>query len=176
MSDNCPWCGKENDATTCINGPESAKPKQGDLGVCYYCEQPHQFDQHGKRVRVTEGELRKILWNEPDTFAAMTTGFKEQKDYIEQIREMRRRADVWRKEHPGLAVLIRLKQDARTMVICTVTQAIENGFLITNRSGRMLIDYICQGLPPAKEPTLFMLTATLELKTQEEHNEPNRRT
>ena len=176
MSDNCPWCGKENDETMCMNGPEGVKPKQGDLGLCYYCTNPHQFDAHGKRVKITEGELRRLLHGEPEMFEAMTTGFRQQKDYMEQIRQMRMRADVWRKEHPGLAVLIRLKQSPNTLVICTVTQAIENGFLITNRSGRDLIDYICHGLAPAKEPTLFMLTLTLELKTQEEHNESNRRT
>lgn len=54
----CPSCGSKNDGATSVEGTESISPKDGDLGVCFYCGTIFAYrEEVTKLERVSDEEL-----------------------------------------------------------------------------------------------------------------------
>ena len=56
----CPSCGSKNDGATLVEGAESISPKDGDLGVCFYCGTIYAYQDDVTTLKeVSDEELAK---------------------------------------------------------------------------------------------------------------------
>lgn len=58
-NDNCPYCGKEFDCATELNG-EVKGPSSGDWSVCIACAKPLRFDDELNLRKITKSEVVEI--------------------------------------------------------------------------------------------------------------------
>ena len=56
LVDLCPSCGEPTDAVTALELDDDARPKPGDLGICFYCGAFATFDERLRRRRPTAEE------------------------------------------------------------------------------------------------------------------------
>ncbi len=65
----CPSCGKDLDSAFCATDPD-ARPKNGDLNICFYCGHFMSYNDDGSFRELTEIEMYEIAGN-PDIIAIM---------------------------------------------------------------------------------------------------------
>lgn len=58
-ADGCPVCFNRLDAATCAT-EEDARPKPGDLTVCFYCTTFLKFDAELRHVALAPGEFQHL--------------------------------------------------------------------------------------------------------------------
>ena len=54
----CPVCFRKLDGTTCLTA--DAKPKSGDVSVCFYCASLLEYDENLNVIKMTEKTMREL--------------------------------------------------------------------------------------------------------------------
>lgn len=82
--------------------------------------------------------------------------------YREQIEEMATRVREWDEENnPAIPPRI-MSLTPSTVLVATVSDALEFGLLRVNGSGRALVEYVCEPYSIENEPTVQMLMQALD--------------
>ncbi len=73
----CPWCLREQDASTLVDGEQWVAPVDGDVSICLYCARPSVFTGHRNDKRLPSGrELAEIL-ADPEVVRAVDAVLRE---------------------------------------------------------------------------------------------------